>query len=382
MVCQKELFSLDTDVHYINGAYMSPSCKSVEQAGIEGILRKSKPYTIGHKHFFEDVETLRSLFAELINAEKPERVAIIPSVSYGMAIVANNIKIKDGGNIIVSEAQFPSHVYPWLELAKENKLDIRTIPYPSGENRAEKINADILAAIDDKTILVALPHVHWSHGTKYDLEIIGEKARNHNAYFIIDGTQSVGVLPFDVQKIKCDALICCGYKWLMGPYTLGYAYFNEKFDTSKPLEQNWSVRLGSEDFTQLSNYTPLLKPHALKFDMGERSNFTNVPMGIAALQQILAWGVENIQPYLLNITQKSIAELRKAGCWVENETGRANHLFGVQLPKSIDLATFPDRLKLQKIMVSVRGDFVRVSPHVYNDEADMQALVDAIKNAI
>ncbi len=382
MFCQKELFSLDADVHYINGAYMSPSCKSVEQAGIEGVLRKSKPYTIGHKHFFEDVETLRGLFAQLINAEKPERVAIIPSVSYGMAIIASNIKIKSGGNIIVSEAQFPSNIYPWLELAKEKNLEIRTIPYPTGENRAEKVNADILAAIDDKTILVALPHVHWSHGTKYDLETIGEKTRKHKAYFVIDGTQSVGVLPFDVQKIKCDALICGGYKWLMGPYTLGYAYFNEKFDTAKPIEQNWTVRLGAEDFTQLSNYTPYLKPHALKFDMGERSSFTNVPMGIAALQQILAWGVENIQPYLQSITQKNIQELRNFGCWVEKETGRANHLFGVQLPKSIDVKSFPDLLKAQKIIVSVRGNFVRVSPHVYNDETDMQALVTAVKKAV
>lgn len=382
MLCQKELFSLDTDVHYINGAYMSPLTKKVEQAGIEGVIIKSKPYNVSPKHFFDDVETLRALFAQLINAEKKERVAIIPSVSYGMAIVANNIKIKRGGNIIISEAQFPSHVYPWLDIAREKKLEIRTIPYPSGENRAEKMNAAILSAIDDKTVLVALPHVHWSHGTKYDLETIGVAARKHKAYFVIDGTQSVGALPFDVQKIKCDALICGGYKWLMGPYTLGYAYFNEKFDTAKPIEQSWISRLGAEDFSQLSNYNAQFKPHAMKFDMGERSNFVAVPMAIEALKQVLEWGVENIQPYLKSISEKSISELRTLGCWIEQENGRGNHLFGVQLPKSIDLKSFPDVLKAQKIFVGVRGDFVRVSPHVYNTEPDMQALVAAVKNAI
>jgi len=152
-----------------------------------------------------------------------------------------------------------------------------------------------------------------------------------------------------------------------------------RLDAAKPIEQSWITRLGAEDFSQLSNYTPHFKPHALKFDMGERSNFVAVPMAIEALKQILEWGVENIQPYLKSISAKSIAELRDLGCWIEQENGRANHLFGVQLPSSIDLKTFPDILKEQKIFVGVRGNFVRVSPHVYNTEADMQALVAAVR---
>lgn len=382
MKCQKHLFNLDADIHYLNGAYMSPSLRSVTDAGTRGLLLKSSPNNVTMKHFLDDVETLRGLFAGLINVSVAERVAIISSVSYGMAIVAKNLNAKSGQNIVVADAQFPSNVYPWRTVAEEKNLSIKTVAYPNTETSGKDWTENILSAINADTALVALAHVHWANGIQYDLERIGARAREVGALFVIDGTQSVGALTFNVEKIKPDALICGGYKWLMGPYTLGYAYFGERFDNAKPLEENWINRKGSEDFTQLINYRDEYQPLSKRFDMGERSNFINVPMGIAALTQILEWGTENIQAYLKTLTEPYLEKLRDAGCKIEHTPYTAHHLVGIQVPKNTNAKALEETLKKKKILVSVRGEFVRFSPHVYNDEKDLEIFTNAVLSSI
>ncbi len=378
MTCQKHLFNLDEDIHYLNGSYMSPLLKSTVSAGMTGMLLKSSPNNVTMQHFLADVEVLRGLFARLINVPVAERVAIIPSVSYGMAVVAKNIKVNRGQNIVLADAQFPSNVYPWCELAKEKEMHIKTVAYPNTKTSGSDWTENLLAAIDSDTALVALAHVHWANGIKYDLEKIGARAREVGALFVLDGTQCVGALTMDVEKIKPDALICGGYKWLMGPYTLGYAYFNERFDNAKPLEENWINRKGSEDFTQLVNYRDEYQPFARRFDMGERSNFINVPMGIAAITQILEWGTENIQTYLKNLTEPYLEKLRNAGCIIEKVPFTAHHLIGIGLPKNVNAVALSEKLKERKIFVSVRGEFVRLSPHVYNDDNDMAIFTETV----
>ena len=379
LTCQKDLFSLESDFHYINCAYMSPLMRSVEEAGYAGVRKKARPYRLTIPDFFGDVEILRGLFAQLINAEMPERVAIIPSVSYGMAVVTHNLKAEKGQNIVVADAQFPSNIYPWRTLAQEKGLEMKTVAYPdASENRGQTWNQHILEAIDEKTALVAIAHTHWANGTKFDLKAIGKRAHEVGALFVIDGTQSVGALSFDVQDLGVDALICGGYKWLMGPYSLGYAYFNEKFDGGKPVEENWINRKDSENFADLVNYKDEYQPYALRYDVGERSNFILVPMAIAALQQLLAWGIDNIQAYCHSLTKDVVPIWKEKGCWIEDDDWRGKHLFGVQLPKGVSMEKLQEQLTKNNISVSVRGDFVRISPNVYNDERDIEALTKVI----
>jgi selenocysteine lyase/cysteine desulfurase len=379
LTCQKHLFSLEPDFHYINGAYMSPLMRTVEEAGYAGVKSKVRPYQVAPSDFFTDTEILRGLFAQLVNAELPKRVAIIPSASYGIATVAKNIKVKKGQNIIVAEAQFPSNIYTWRTLAKDKGLKIKTVEYPLvSDGRGKAWNERILESIDEKTALVALGHIHWANGTKFDLKAISKRAHEVGALLVIDGTQSVGALPIDVQDMGIDALVCGGYKWLMGPYSLGYAYYNDKFDNGKPLEENWITRKSSEDFARLIDYQDAYQPLAIRYDMGERSNFINVPMGIAALQQLLAWGASHIQDYCHHLTKAAITEWRNKGFWVEHEDWRSKHLFGIQLPKEIAMDKLQTTLKENNIAVSVRGNFVRISPNVYNDEADITALTQVL----
>ena len=134
-----------------------------------------------------------------------------------------------------------------------------------------------------------MPHIHWADGTLFNLMAIREKTREHDALLIIDGTQSVGALPFSVAKIQPDALICAGYKWLLGPYALGVAWYSDYFNDGEPLEHNWLNRLQSEDFTRLTQYQEKFQDKADRYSVGESSNFILVPMLIRALEQLLQW---------------------------------------------------------------------------------------------
>jgi len=379
MNCQKALFSIEPGTHYINGAYMSPSMNSVEAAGIQGVMRKSRPWQVTPQDFFTESEKLRSLFAQIVNAASAQQVAFIPSVSYGMAIVAKNLPVKKGQKIIVAAAQFPSNVYPWMTLAREKGVEVQTINMPDApENRAQRWNELILDAIDNRTALVALGHIHWANGTIFDLKAMSQKVHAGGGLIAVDGTQSVGALPVDVQDFELDALVCGGYKWLMGPYSLGYAWLNEVFHQGSPLEENWINRFNSEDFTQLTEYQSAYQPGALRYDVGEHSNFALVPMGIAALEQLLAWGPGNIQQYCRNLTANAVKIWQEYGFGVENEAFRAAHLFGIELPKHISPDHLQQVLKEHHISVSVRGKFVRIAPNVYNDAADIAALTKVL----
>lgn len=376
---QRSKFSIPKNITFLNCAYMAPLLKSVEKAGIAGIKSKRNPLHITVPDFFTAGEMLRATFSKVINNPAPGRVVIIPSVSYGIANVAKNLHLHATDNIIVAAEQFPSNYYPWQRLSDETGVKLKVVTPPGiTENRGKLWNESLLSAIDKNTRVVALGNVHWADGTLFDLVNIRKRTKEVGALLIIDGTQSVGALPFDVQIIQPDALVCGGYKWLMGPYSIGMAYYGPHFDNGTPIEENWINRQHSEDFTGLVNYKSNYQPGALRYEVGEHSNFILVPMLMAALEQIIQWKPERIQEYCAAISRRPVALLREAGCWIEDENYRGHHLFGIRLPKSADLNKIKDSLAKNKIAVSFRGDAIRVAPHLYNDERDLMKLVKVL----
>ncbi len=383
MDCQKHLFTLRENQHYLNCAYFSPLLKSVEEAGIEGILQKREPWHTTPSDFFESSNMLRELFARLINARTGTQIAIMPATSYGISTLAKNLPTSASGKkIIIVGEQYPSNVYPWRRYCEHAGCRIETINAPSAfESRGKIWNERILEAIDQDTLMVAMANIHWTDGTLFDLEAIGARAREVDARFIIDGTQSVGALPFDVQQLKPDALICAGYKWLMGPYSMALGYFGERFAESIPLEEGWIERERSEDFSELVNYTDAYQPGAVRHDVGERSNFILVPMMIKALEQILEWEPVNIQNYCWELSWEAAQKLPEWGYRIEDPDWRTHHLFGIHLPERIQPKELQQKLTESNVYVSVRGSALRVSPNVYNKQEDMEALVSVLASS-
>ncbi|MGE0814572.1 MAG: aminotransferase class V-fold PLP-dependent enzyme [Vicinamibacterales bacterium] len=379
LTCQKSRFSLPEDEHYLNCAYMSPISKAVEAAGLAGVARKAVPSRIQTSDFFTDSNTARALFARLVNAPDPSRIAIVPAASYGLAIAARNLPASRGQNIVVTHEQFPANVHAWRRLAQARGVEVKTVhPPDTAEGRGRAWNVRLLEAIDAKTAIVALGHVHWTDGTTFDLEAVGRRAREVGAAVVIDGTQSVGALPFDVQAIQPDALICATYKWLMGPYSMGFAYLGPRFDDGEPLEETWIGRAGSENFKELVNYRDDYQPGALRYDVGERTNFALMPMAIAAFEEVLERRPERLQAYCAALTAGLFDRVRELGYTVEDPAFRGAHLFGLRAPAGVDITAIGERLRERRVFVSLRGSAIRVSPHVYNDARDIDALVDAL----
>lgn len=376
---QKSLFQLDEDVTYLNCAYMGPILRKVEEIGKQSISAKLNPSDIGVEDFFYPTESLRIEYAAMINCSEPNRVVTIPSVSYGVANAVNNLTIPSGSKIIIVGEQFPSNAYPWFRAADTNGAHVEIISAPDTlQDRGKIWNETLLNTIDQSTSVVALPICHWADGTLYDLSAIRQKTNLYGAALIIDGTQSVGALPFDWEEVQPDALICAGYKWMLGGYSLGLACYGPIFDGGIPIEENWINRKNSEDFAGLVEYEDQYQPGALRYEVGEHSNFILLPMLLESLKQIRTWGLENIQEYCKEVTADAIERLRKGGYWIENEMYRGHHLFGIRIPASINIGEVKQELTRAKIFVSYRGDSIRVAPHLYNTKDDLQKLADCL----
>ena len=373
---QRRLFEIPEEVAYLNCAYMSPQLRSVREVGEEAIARKSRPWEISPHDFFEGSEMARELFARVIGGDA-EGVAIIPSVSYGMAIATTNVPLQAGQNVVVLEEQFPSNVYPWRELAKRARAKVVTVPRP----RDHDWTSAVLEHVDERTAVVAVPNCHWTDGSLLDLVRTGERAREVGAALVVDATQSLGAYPLDVSEVRPDFLVSAAYKWLLGPYSLGFLYVGKAYREGVPIEHNWISREGSEDFARLVEYTDAYGPGARRYDVGERSNFVLLPMAIEALRQILAWGIEDIVASLRGLTDGIEQEAKKLGIETVPASMRAGHMIGLGLGSEApeDLAA---RLAQENVFVSVRGRNLRVSPHLYNTERDVERLFDSLNRHV
>lgn len=378
LACQRDAFSLPGDAHYLNCAYISPLPKAVEAAGVAGIRRKRSPADLHTPDFFEGSDRVRELFARLIGAPGPERIAIIPAVSYAVATAARNLPVGRGQNIVLLHEQFPANVHAWRRKAETAGAEIRTVTPPTGPRRARAWNERLLDAIDRDTAVVTVPEVHWIDGTVFDLTEVSARAREMGAALVVDATQSVGARPFDLNAVRPDALIAAGYKWLLGPYSIGAAYLGPRFDGGVPLEETWIGRVRSEDFRHLTDYESAYRPGSIRYDVGERSNFILVPMLAAALRLVLAWAPERVEAYCRRLSEPLVREAAAMGFPVERDEGRAAHLFGLRMPEHCALPALEAELRRRRISVSLRGSAVRVSPHLYNDENDVGALIEAL----
>ncbi len=371
--CQRALFDIPEDVAWLNCAQMSPLMRPAVEAGEAGIRRKAHPWTISPADFFTDSEAARALFAEIVGAG-PDDIAIVPSVSYGMAVATRNLTAPMGARILVLDEQFPSNVYPWLELAARTGARVDTVPRPEDDDWT----AAILRQVGDDVAIAALPNNHWTDGGLVDLEAVGAALREAGAALAVDATQSLGALPLDVARVRPNFLVAGGYKWLLGPYSLGFLYVDPKYHRGRPLEHNWIARAGSEDFTRLVDYRDDYQPGARRFDMGERSNFALMPQAMAAMRQILDWGVDNIQATLSARNEAIAARARSLGLESVSQGLRAGHYLGLRFPGGVPQG-LSQRLADEKIFVSVRGASMRVTPHLYNTDADIDRFFAALE---
>ncbi len=372
----RDLFDIPREVAYLNAAYMTPLPQASIAAGEAGLRRKGRPWSVRPADFFTESERARGLFARLVGAEAGD-IAIVPAASYGIAVATANLPLDEGRRILVLADQFPSNVYPWRRLAQERGGSVLTVE--AGEDG--DLTAAVLAALDERVAIAALPHCRWTDGRLLDLARIGERCRAIGAALVLDVTQSLGALPLDVTKVRPDFLVCGGYKWLLGPYSLGYLYVAPERQQGLPLEEGWIARAGSEDFSRLIDYQEGYQPGARRFDVGERSNFALMPASIASLELLLTWTPEAVARTLAATSRAIVARAAALGLEAVPESQRAGHFLGLRLPPQAP-ADLLARLAAAQVHVSQRGDRLRVTPHLYNDEADIDRLLETLARSL
>jgi selenocysteine lyase/cysteine desulfurase len=377
LASQRHLFDIPDDVAFLNCAYISPLPKVSVIAGERGLRRKSRPWTIAPGDFFATSETVRRLFADLINADAND-IAFAPAVSYGMAQAAHNIPIAKTQAVVTLAEQFPSNVYPWMDLAERTGAAFVSVPRPGDDDWTSAL----LSCIDRSTAIVAVPHCHWTDGGLIDLEAIGAACLRVGAALCVDATQSVGALPLDVRRIDPDFVAVAGYKWLLGPYSLGFLYVAARRQGGRPIEHNWIARKDSDDFAGLVNYNREFQAGARRFDVGERSNFALMPVAEASLRLLSEWTVPRVLE-TLRLRTCAIAERARSELGISSVPAdrRAGHYLGLRFSGGIP-SDLPKRLAAAQVYVSVRGQAMRVTPHVWNTDEDVEKLFAVLKTAL
>ncbi len=374
--CQRHLFDIPREIAYFNCAYMGPLSNAVRVAGERGIAGKCRPWQLRARDFYPQVERARELFGQLLNSSG-ENISVVPSVSYGAAVAARNLPVLPGQTIVVLEGQFPSNVYAWREVAREAGAAVLTVPRPADGDWTRAL----LAAVTSRTAVTAVPNCHWSDGGLIDLVRLGHHCRRNGSALVLDLTQSLGVLPFDVEAVQPDFAIAACYKWLLGPYSLGFMYVAPRWQDGTPIEHNWIARRDSEQFDRLSEYRDDFEPGARRFDVGERSSFHLMPMAVAALEQTLAWGADDIAVTLAETTRVIAERAAALGLQALPSHLRAGHFLALRFPNGMPIA-LTERLAAAGVSASVRGEYLRITPHLYNDETDVRTLTRALAEAL
>jgi selenocysteine lyase/cysteine desulfurase len=227
--------------------------------------------------------------------------------------------------------------------------------------------------------VVAVLAAHWTDGGAVELAAIADRAREAGAALVVDASQALGAVPLDLAAARPDFLVSVGYKWLLGPFALGYLYVAEGHRDGVPLEENWISRAGSEDFAALTVYQDRYQPGARRFDVGQRTHFETTAMAVAALRQLLDWEVPRIAATLGRLTDGIQRRVEALGLRLTT-ADRVPHMLGVAVPERARAAV-AGALEEAGVHVGVRGSALRVSPHLWTTDEDVDRLVGALATA-
>ena len=375
---QRPLFDIPGDVAYLNCAYMSPLPNAVVEASRDGLDRKRHPWRVRPADFFDITDRARAAYARLLGAPATvDDIALVPAASYGMAVACHTLPVGPGQHVLVLADEFPSTILSWREKARAAGAALVMVPRPADHDWTTAI----LSAINERTAVAALPAVHWIDGAAIDLVSVASRLREIGAALALDLTQSLGARPFPLAEIDPDFVVVAGYKWLLSPYSTGFLYVAPRCQGGRPLEHHWFGRAGSQHFGNLG-YPEEFQPGARRFDAGEPSNFGLLPGAIAAVEQILEWGVDRIEATCGAFTDAIAERAEVLGLAAVPAGRRARHYLGLSSERRLPV-DLTESLARQNVHVSVRGvRSLRITPHVYNEWWEVDRFFSVLEPAI
>ncbi|MCA9246227.1 MAG: aminotransferase class V-fold PLP-dependent enzyme [Planctomycetales bacterium] len=313
---------------------------------------------------------VRRLGAELLRADVDE-VALIRNTTEGISLVAEGFPWQPGDNVVTLADEFPSNVYPWLNL-KSRGVETRRLATDGGAISLQALRD----ACDERTRIVTLSWVNYATGYRHDLNAIAELVHQQGALLFVDAIQGLGVYPLDVRATPIDFLAADGHKWMLGPEGAGLFYVRrEHLDRLRAIGVGWHSVVHSQDFQHIALD---LKPAASRYEGGSQTMIGMTGFG-ASLELLLAYGADRIERRLLDYTDMACEQLQSIGAQVASHrdgTCRSG-IVAFELPGQ-DPATIRERCLEAAVVVNVRGGRLRISPHAYNNEDDLDRLIAAL----
>jgi selenocysteine lyase/cysteine desulfurase len=379
---QRGLFDIPREVCYLNAAAFGPLPGAVREAGERGAARKSRPWELGAWQAGAQAqsERARAAAARLIGAA-PDDVAVISSISYGVATAGRLLPVRQGERVLVVEEDHSSPVLEWLGRAPAQGFAVEAVPRPDDYDWTGAVLAAITRVGAPKLAVVSISSVHWSDGGLIDLDRVAAAARAAGAALVVDATHHAGILPIDVRRLDPDFLMFPTYKWVLGPYGRAFLYVAKRWQGGVPLEQTGSGRCGIDSTTLPYMRDLSYVPNARRFDMGERDFFIGLEMASIGMEMLAAWGTGAIIERLKMLTGLLAEGLPGDRVTVPPVHQRAPHILSLSFPDGMPRA-LTERLAAQNVFVSQRLGRLRISPHVYNDETDVERFIRTLRTQI
>jgi len=317
------------------------------------------------------VEELRALSARMIGAE-PAEIALVRNTTEGINLVAQGFPWRAGDNCVTLADEFPSNQYPWMQLA-DRGVETRRVPAEEGRVDLDRV----AAACDRRTRVVTVSWVSYSSGWRNDMDRLAEIAHSRGALLFVDAIQGLGVFPLDVRRTPVDFLAADGHKWLLGPEGAG-VFFTRRghLDLLRPIGIGWNSVVHSHDFGRIEL---ILKDSAARYEGGSQNTAGMIALG-ASMSLLQRFGPQALEGRIFEITDLACQRLAEIGAVVVSDR-RLEHKSGIvvfELPGKDPEAVRRECLE-QGVVLSCRAGRLRVSPHAYNNAADIDRLIEALR---
>ena len=353
---------------YLDHAAVAPLTGPAQEAVAKWAGDAARHGATPYQNWLEQIERLRGLAAHTIGAT-PEEIALVGNTTAGINLVAEGFPWQPGDNVVTRADEFPSNQYPWLNLA-DRGVQTRRVPTGGGESDLQRL----AAACDDRTRILTVSWVTYADGWRHDVDRLAEIAHQHGALLFLDAIQGLGVFPLDVSKTPVDFLAADGHKWLLGPEGAGIFFTRrEHLELLRPVGIGWNSVVGARDFHRIEL---VLKDTAARYEGGTQNTAGLIGLG-ASLELLAEFGVEAISRRVLEITDLACRRLEQLGALVISDR-RDAHKSGIvtfELPGR-DPEAVRRRCLERDVVLSCRAGKLRISPHAYNDESDIDRLIE------